>query len=526
MKLLRGAHALMARLSIGARLAGAFSVVLLLTACLGIVALADLVRVNESSKLLAQKWMPGVGYLASARAAMLDMRELETKHTHAEDAGYMAEYEDKIAAARQQVDKNLASYLALGVEGDARAMYDDLVKAWKEYTQVCAKVLALDRGAKQDDGRDISDGAGKSSLDDAVGALDRLSAYGFEAGRNAAARSEAVYASARIIAASLLGLALITGAVLAIVIIRSLLRQLGGQPDVAAKVARAVAAGDLTSEVEVAGGDAESLMACLRAMQESLGRVVSAVRSNADLVAAASAQIAQGNQDLSDRTEQQANALQQTAATAAELGATVRSNASSAEQANQLARAASEVATKGGGAVHDVVDTMRGIHASARRISDIIGVIDGIAFQTNILALNAAVEAARAGEQGRGFAVVASEVRMLAQRSAMAAKEIKDLIGSSVEQVEVGSRVADQAGATMVEVVEAIRRVSEIVGEINVASSEQSRSVLQVSEAVSHMDQATQHNAALVEQISAAAGSLKDQSQQLVEAVAVFTLRA
>jgi len=242
-------------------------------------------------------------------------------------------------------------------------------------------------------------------------------------------------------------------------------------------------------------------------------------------VATASAQIAQGNQDLSGRTEQQASALQQTAATMDELGSTVRNNADNAKQANQLALGASAVAVRGGGVVGQVVETMKGINQSSRKIADIIGVIDGIAFQTNILALNAAVEAARAGEQGRGFAVVASEVRSLAQRSAEAAKQIKVLISASVERVEQGTAQVDQAGRTMEEIVGAIKRVSDIVGEISAASAEQSSGVSQVGEAVTQMDQATQQNAALVEESAAAAQSLQQQAQQLVEAVAIFKLQ-
>jgi methyl-accepting chemotaxis protein len=241
-------------------------------------------------------------------------------------------------------------------------------------------------------------------------------------------------------------------------------------------------------------------------------------------VATASAQIASGNSDLSGRTEEQASALEQTAASMEQLGSTVRQNADNARQANQLALNASTVAVQGGDVVAQVVGTMKGINDSSRKIADIIGVIDGIAFQTNILALNAAVEAARAGEQGRGFAVVASEVRSLAQRSAEAAKEIKGLITASVERVAQGTQQADLAGETMTEVVGAIRRVTDIMGEISAASSEQSTGVAQVGEAITQMDQATQQNAALVEESAAAADSLQRQAQELVQAVAVFRL--
>jgi methyl-accepting chemotaxis protein-1 (serine sensor receptor) len=293
----------------------------------------------------------------------------------------------------------------------------------------------------------------------------------------------------------------------------------------AAEVAQAVAAGDLTLPIAVRGNDETAqLMASLQAMQASLARVVFQVRENSASVASASAQIAQGNSDLSGRTEHQASALQQTAATMEVLGSTSRQSADSARQANQLALGASAVAQKGGEVVREVVDTMKGINDSSRKIADIISVIDGIAFQTNILALNAAVEAARAGEQGRGFAVVASEVRSLAQRSATAAKEIKGLISASVERVERGTAQVGTAGATMKEIVGAIQRVNDIMAEIAASSGEQTSGVLQVGQAVGELDRATQQNAALVEQGAAAAASLRQQAQQLVDAVAVFKL--
>jgi len=305
---------------------------------------------------------------------------------------------------------------------------------------------------------------------------------------------------------------------------RNLRQALGAEPVALSKAVSRVADGDLSQSLVVQLGDTSSVLASVVRMQSSLSSVVADVRTNSESVATASAQIAQGNQDLSQRTEEQASALQQTAATMEQLNTTVRNNADSAKRANQLAQGASEVAAHGGEVVGKVVTTMQGISDSSRKIGDIIGVIDGIAFQTNILALNAAVEAARAGEQGRGFAVVASEVRSLAQRSAEAAKEIKTLIGRSVEQVEQGTALVDEAGKTMGEIVDSIQRVSDIVAEITSASVEQSSGVQQVGEAVSQMDQATQQNAALVEESAAAAESLKGQAQQLVQAVAVFKL--
>ena len=322
--------------------------------------------------------------------------------------------------------------------------------------------------------------------------------------------------------------AIVVGALFAAIfgfsLVRSIRRELGAEPVDASNLARTVAVGDLSLPIDIRDGDTNSLMVQLKAMQSSLAMVVYNVRQNAESVATAAAQIAQGNNDLSSRTEQQAAALEQTAASMEQLSAAVTQNADHAKQANQLANDASQVAAKGGEVVGRAVETMKEINSSSKRIADIIGVIDGIAFQTNILALNAAVEAARAGEQGRGFAVVASEVRSLAGRSAEAAREIKSLITSSVERVEHGTALVDQAGATMNQVVHSIKRVTDIMGEISIASSQQSDGVLQVGEAVSQMDQATQQNAALVEQSAAAAESLKVQAQQLVRAVAVFKL--
>ena len=514
----------LAGVAVGRQLYAAFSLVLLLTALVGGLALNGLSRVDAQAASLADKWLHGVGLLAEIRGALVDAREFEVKHSRTADTSYHSEYEEKIGTAAKAVTATLGQYDSLVAGHEERALLGKFSKGWGEYQQSQRRVVELGRAKQQQDAADISDGAASMTYDDAFGALNALTKHDFAGGKQAAAQASAIYAQARLWVAALLGSALLLGMGLATLITRHLLRQLGGEPGTAAEVAKAVAGGDLSTPIPLRAGDAHSLMFHLESMQRALAEAVTNVRDGSENVAQASAEIAQGNQDLSSRTEQQASALQQTAATMDELGATVSTNADNARQANQLALGASAVAVKGGAVVEQVVETMKGINASSRKIADIISVIDGIAFQTNILALNAAVEAARAGEQGRGFAVVASEVRSLAQRSATAAKEIKGLINASVDRVAHGSTLVDQAGHTMGEIVNAIKRVTDIVGEISSASTEQAAGVAQVGQAVTQMDQATQQNAALVEQSAAAAESMKQQAEQLVQAVAVFKL--
>ncbi|MBE0621281.1 MAG: hypothetical protein IH605_11865 [Burkholderiales bacterium] len=303
---------------------------------------------------------------------------------------------------------------------------------------------------------------------------------------------------------------------------RGVLKPLGGEPAYASAIVRRIADGDLSEEITIAQGDSSSLLASMKDMQQKLSGTVSKIHQTVDTIGTASGQIAAGNADLSSRTEEQASSLEETASSMEELTSTVKQNAENARQANQLAVSASEVAVKGGAVVSEVVGTMSSINESSKKIVDIISVIDGIAFQTNILALNAAVEAARAGEQGRGFAVVASEVRSLAQRSATAAKEIKDLVGDSVDKVGAGTKLVDEAGKTMEEIVSSVKRVTDIMSEITAASQEQSAGIEQVNQAITQMDEVTQQNAALVEEASAAAESMKEQAHSLAQAVAVF----
>ena len=307
-------------------------------------------------------------------------------------------------------------------------------------------------------------------------------------------------------------------------IIRTIWQQLGGEPEYAQEIASAVASGDLTMRIDVEPGDTSSLLAALSEMQTRLQNMVSEIKTSAETIKVASAEIASGNTDLSSRTESQASSLEETSSSMETMTETVKQNADNARQANKMVETASEVAVKGGEVVSQVVTTMDDINQSSKKIVDIISVIDGIAFQTNILALNAAVEAARAGEQGRGFAVVASEVRSLAQRSAAAAKEIKALIGDSVDKVTAGSALVDQAGQTMGEIVASVRRVSDIMAEITAASQEQSSGIQEIGSAINQMDEMTQQNAALVEEAAAAAESLEEQADLLTKALDVFKL--
>jgi methyl-accepting chemotaxis protein len=396
----------------------------------------------------------------------------------------LAELRAKYQSAKEQV----MGAKKAGNDAEAARLYADaFMPAAKAYEQRVQEFLTFQR----------------KSIDETARAIDAANSRSF-----------------RLILA--LGMLLVAlGTVFAFIISRSITRPL----KLALDVATTVAAGDLSKSIAASSKDEiGELLDALRTMNDSLRSTVERVRSGTHAIATASSQIATGSMDLSSRTEQQASALEETAASMEELSSTVKQNADNARQANQLAMSASTVAIKGGEVVSQVVTTMKGINDSSKKIADIISVIDGIAFQTNILALNAAVEAARAGEQGRGFAVVASEVRSLAGRSADAAKEIKGLINASVARVEQGSTLVDQAGVTMAEVVSSIKRVTDIMGEISAASTEQSTGVAQVGEAVTQMDQATQQNAALVEESAAAAESLKGQAANLVQAVAVFKL--
>ena len=440
------------------------------------------------------------------------------------DAAEMQAEAKRLQDAAAAIDANTAKLTETIRSGEGKTRLAAMQEARAPYGAALARVVELGMAGKDEE-------ATRTLLKDVrplqsayFKAIDAAEAFQQDAAHGTGQAVKTSVGTAVFLFTLLTGVAVAVGSLLAFVITRGLIRQLGAEPGTVTDLARNVADGDLSVSITVRAGDHSSLMASMKVMRDSLSSVVLNVRQNADSVATASSQIAQGNLDLSQRTEEQASALEETAASMEQLSSTVMQNADNAAQANQLALSASGVASEGGKVVGQVIDTMRGINESSRRISDIISVIDSIAFQTNILALNAAVEAARAGDQGRGFSVVAAEVRNLAQRSAEAAKEIKTLISTSVERVEQGTTLVDRAGETMTEIVGSIRRVTDIVSEISAASREQSAGVSQVGEAITQMDQTTQQNAALVEEGAAAAESLRQQAQQLVQAVAVFKL--
>ena len=508
---------------ISVKLSGAFFLMVLLTGIIGGFALVQLARINANTEDMASKWLPSTQHTGELQGLLNELRQAETQHAMAVTAE-----EKKIEADRINADKAKLADVGKKIEGlqDTAAQKQNWEKYSKDlvaYYAISTKLLTLsDIGpAEAMATTELLNGESRTAFRTLSKNLDAMNAYNSEGAAAAREGAKSTYAGSKWSVVFLLCVTVVLAAIMAVLIIRLITKPI----EFAVGAAKEFAGGNLTHALHPRGSDEPAqLLHALESMRLALAKVVTNVRQGSEGVATASSEIAQGNHDLSSRTEQQASALEQTAASMEELGSTVRQNADNARQANQLAMSASKVAIKGGEVVAEVVETMKGINDSSRKISDIISVIDGIAFQTNILALNAAVEAARAGEQGRGFAVVASEVRSLAGRSAEAAKEIKGLIGASVERVERGTTLVDQAGVTMTEVVSSIKRVTDIVGEISAASDEQALGVSQVGEAVTHMDKATQQNAALVEEMAAAASGLKSQAQDLVHVVAAFRL--
>ena len=410
---------------------------------------------------------------------------------------------------------------------EGKALFHDLRSVKHPvYAQAMDEVKQLAMAGRLDEARSLLLSDVRDKQRAYMGALDNLIAHEQRLMRLSTTNVEDETRVTSVVMLALTAIAALVGGLMAWLTTRGILQSLGGEPAYATHIAKEIATGNLGVDVHTREGDSSSLLVAMKSMRDNLAHLVGQVRLSSDSIATGSSQIAMGNADLSQRTEEQASSLQQTAASMEQISGTVRQSADTARQATQLATSASMVAEKGGEVVNRVVSTMGDISASSKKIGDIIGVIDGIAFQTNILALNAAVEAARAGEQGRGFAVVAGEVRSLAQRSAEAAREIKSLIGASVEKVEAGSQLVGDAGATMADIVTQVRRVADLIGEISAATQEQTSGIGEVSTAVGQLDQVTQQNAALVEESAAAAESLKLQAMSLVDAVSVFRLES
>ncbi len=506
------------RLRIGPRLALGFATLLLAAAAVVLYGINRLSNLTESLTLIGQQRLASVEKLVSVTDNVnLIARELRNTLIF-DNPGKVAASLQHAAAARDEVAQTLQALQQAVHSERGRSLLAAVLDARAAYVPLQARFMDL-VGSDKVAAAELLENQLRPAQLAYFKALNTLKDYQIERVHEAVRAGERDYARDKLLLYGLLALMLAMSVLLAWSITRSIVVPLRRAADSAGRIAE----GDLRETLQVQGRDETAeLLRAVACMQDGLRRVVGRVRSGVDSVTTASAQIAAGNMDLSQRTEEQASSLQQTAASMEQLTGTVAHSADNAREANRLAQVARGAAQQGGEVVRQVVDTMQQISASSQRIGDIIGTIDAIAFQTNLLALNAAVEAARAGEQGRGFAVVAAEVRTLAQRSAQAAREIKSLIADSAEKVEVGGRQVSQAGAAIDDIVEQVRRVTDLVAGISSAALEQSEGIGQVNQAVAQMDQVTQQNAALVEQSAAAAQSLSAQAQRLAEAVAVF----
>ncbi|UOD31057.1 MCP four helix bundle domain-containing protein [Massilia violaceinigra] len=511
----------LSNLTIAQRLGLAFGTVLALLALIAGLGILNLQRMHDDTTILVGNHWPKAKLegeaLDNARGSIARLFQMVAGNGEAQSAEALSRFEANRAAFDDALGK---LGLMLRTE-QGKANHAEALALRARYVQACTRVQALLGSGQREQARQLAYGEAYSAMQGFAAALRKQTAFQAGLFEEVGERGERTFASARRNLLAISAAALLSALVLACWITRSITVPLLA----ALRVARTVASGDLTSVIVVERADETGeLLLALKGMNDALLAVVGEVRSGTEAIVTASSQIASGNMDLSARTERQAGSLEETASSMEEMTSITRRNADNARQASVLAANASQVAQQGGAAVARVVGTMRDINEASRKIADIIGVIDGIAFQTNILALNAAVEAARAGEQGRGFAVVATEVRSLAQRSAGAAREIKALIGDSVAKAGIGARQVEQAGSTMDEIVASVRRVSDIMAEIGVASGEQEAGIGQINQAIGEMDAVTQQNAALVEQAAAAAAALQQQSGVLSQVVAAFTV--
>ena len=513
-------------LKVGTRLGGGFGLVLLLLILVTMTGVSSLQAVGNLSQQMVQDVLVKETLITEWHS-LTDVNGARTMAVvDNPDPAVQARLDGPIKANSQRISE-IQKILASMKKSDAETpLYAAIAATREDYRAAREDVFKEKKAGNLDVAKKIGSERLEPALAAYLNSISKLTTYQTNLIKTLSADIQTTFASGQLVSIILGGLAILIGVAVAWMITRSLLTTLGGEPADAAVIAGRIASGDLNVPITLKPNDRGSLLFAIKAMRDNLDNIVGEVRIATDSIATGSSEIASGNLDLSSRTEQQASALGETASSMAQLTSTVRQNADNARQANSLAASASEMALKGGVVVGEVVSTMSSINESSRKIVDIIAVIDGIAFQTNILALNAAVEAARAGEQGRGFAVVASEVRNLAQRSAGAAKEIKALIGDSVEKVNLGSRLVDQAGSTMSEIVDSVKRVTDIISEISSASSEQTGGIDHINVAITEMDQVTQQNAALVEQAAAAAEAMQDQAARLAQLVSVFQLSA
>ncbi len=507
-------------MKVGMRIGLAFAAVLLMSGLLGLLSISRLGLIQASAGDLATNWMPSIKAISEIDGELQQLRRLELRICILES---VAEVQAAMESMKELRDKRLPErikvYLPLIASPEEEAAWNAAKGRIDAYLAVQDRLVEQRKAGNRAEYQGIATGDSFRAMGESSAALAKVIKINEDGAAASYAEAKSTYSSVRITLVVLLVLQLAAGVVIGAFLTRNTVDPLQRMVSVAERVA----GGDLAVAVDTSRRDEfGSLAGALEDMRQALNRSIGAVRTSAESIAMSSSEVAAGSSDLSARTEQMASSLEETSATMQTLNETVRQNADATRQASSLARNASQIAEQGGEVVGRVVGTMEEINTSSRKISDIISVIDGIAFQTNILALNAAVEAARAGEQGRGFAVVASEVRSLAQRSAGAAREIKALIGSSVDKVDVGTRLVAEAGQTMQELVQAVQRVSHIIEDISRATQEQSTSISEVGQAVTRLDEVTQQNAALVEESSAAAESLRDQAGNLSAAVAGF----
>lgn len=513
-------------LTVAQRLGG-----LILAALLGLIAIAGIAvfqtqKVFTAANYANDNTVPSLLVLQDANEAIGELNTLAWQLLAKSDASGVSELNSKFEASKAKFSKAMKDYEPLISDDKDKKLLESDRSHFETYVDSLGKMMGFITDGKLDEAKEMSATSFTKASQQLSEKIHEHFAYNVQLGKQGEEDAVATQIHARWVMAAVGVVIAVVVSILGSLLIRNLMRQLGAEPGRVQDITRKIADGDLTVHIELQRNDEVSLLYSTKLMRDKLRDIVSEVRKSSDSMAEATEEIARGNLDLSSRTEQQAASIEETAASMEELAGTVTQNAENAQQGNALSQKASENAEKGGEVVAKVVHTMNDINDSSKRIVDIISVIDSIAFQTNILALNAAVEAARAGEQGRGFAVVAAEVRNLAQRSASAAKEIKTLIDESVQKVDTGSKLVNEAGSTMMHLVQSVNQVTAIISDFTQASGEQSSGIAQINQAIALMDESTQQNAALVEEAAAAAGALSDQAKRMVELVGMFKIES